>query len=232
MSSKSKFFLAICFIILDMFLILGFLIVRNATMVNTLKKEVLELNKLDVTRDRFNRKIVCKGEYAVVEGAIKEYLDDYAVSLQDVLKIVDDPNLSKILSYDNYSKDGPDFVNSLDYLKTTKDSFNENIDSLVSNLEEENIIKFIKEKEKNQYYVDLYTDLMLNDDMKDSFEETKKLLVKNKAMVNNALDVSTDVINFLVSNKGEWILDNGQIKFNTNEQFEYYNNLIMKVNAK
>lgn len=215
-----------------MFLIIGFLVVRDATMLNTLKKEVLELNKLDVTTDRFNSEIVSSGDYAVVEKAIKEYLDEYAVLLQEVLLIVDDSKLTTILSYDNYVKDGPEFTESLNYLNTTKERFNKNIDILVNNLEEDNIKGFINNKIDDPYYIDLYIELMLNEDMKDSFEETKKLLVKTKSKVSNVIDVSNEVLQFLVLNKEDWVVEDGEIKFRTDELFNHYNSLIAKINTK
>ena len=120
MSNKKKFFLVFLFILLDMFLLIGYLVIRDATMLNDLKKEVRSLSKLDITKDRYNKSIKTSGDYAVVEKSIKTYLDDYAVLLQDVLSVVKDPKLVKILSYDNYSKDGPEFTESLKYLEDTK----------------------------------------------------------------------------------------------------------------
>lgn len=232
MSTRNKFLLVFCFIILDMFLLIGFLVVRDATMLNTLKKEVIELNKLDVTTDRFNRDIVSSGNYAIVEEAIKEYLDDYAVLLQEVLQVVDDSKLTTILSYNNYVNDGPEFSESLKYLKKLKEDFNGNIDVLVNNLEEDNIKSFINNKIDDQYYIDLYVELMLNDDMKDGFEETKKLLVKTKTKVNNVIDISNEVLEFLISNNDSWVVEDGEIKFQTEELYNYYNTLISKINTK
>jgi hypothetical protein len=229
MSTKKKVFLVVAFIILDIVLVVTFLSVRDVTMLNDLKKEVNELNKLDISKDRYNRKIVTKGNYAIVEKAIKKYLDDYAVLLQDSLKVVKDPTLTSILSYDNYASDGPDFVKSLDYLKNSKESFNKNIDLLLSDLEEDTIKNYINDKTDNQYYIDLYRDLMLNDDMKDSFSETKELLLHSKTQMNNIFDTSSEALTFLVNNKDNWKLEDNQIKFLEEDLYNQYIGILSKI---
>ena len=109
-----------------MFLLIGFLVIRDATLLNTLKKEEKELLDLDITRSRYQRNIQSRGSYAMVEETIKNYLDDYAVLLQDTLSVMDDEFLTKILSYDNYCNDGPDFNESFVYLDGKKKYFNSN----------------------------------------------------------------------------------------------------------
>lgn len=229
MSSRRKFLLIFCFIILDMFLLIGFLVIRDATLLNNLEKEVLELTKLDITKDRYNRKIKSRGNYAIVEGAIKEYLDDYATSLQEVLAVIKDKNLTKILSYDNYSTDGPDFKKSFTYLSDTKKDFNNKIDKLIENSEENKITSYINTKITDPYYIGLYKDLMSTEDIIDEFNETRTLLEKTKVRVNNVFDVSTEVLNFLVTNKDSWSVEDGEIKFLTTDLYNYYITLVGKL---
>lgn len=229
MSTKKKIFLVLGFIVLDIFLVVLFFTIRDNVMLNSLKKEVNQLNKLDVTKDRYNRKIVTKGGYAIVETAIKEYLDDYAVLLQDSLEVVKNPELTKILSYDNYVNDGPDFVKSLDYLNKNKESFNKNIDLLLSDLEEDKIKNYINDKTDSEYYRKLYVEFMLNDDMMDSFTDTKKLLTHTKAQMNNIYDTSIEVLTFLSNNKDNWKVEDGEIKFLEEDLFNQYNSLISKL---
>ena len=148
MSTRRKFFMIFCFIVLDAFLLIGFLAIRDATSINQLKKEVNELTKLSIVNDRYNRSIKTKGGYAIVETSIKEYLDNYAVSVQEVSDLIHDPKLAKILSYDNYLEDGPDFQNSIAYLNESKKTFNDEIDQLLVDLEEEQIMENIVSLQK------------------------------------------------------------------------------------
>lgn len=229
MSIRRKFLLIFCFIVLDMFLLVGFLVIRDATLLNDLEKEVYELSKLDITKDRFNRSIKSRGNYAIVEKAIKEYLDNYATSLQEISDIVNSQELKTILSYDNYLKDGPEFKKSLSYLKNTKEEFNQKLDRLITNLDEDKITNYINKKITDPYYVNLYKDLMLGKEMTQGFNETEKTLNKLKISINNVLDVSLEVLSFLVTNKDSWELENGEIKFMTNDLYTYYNTLIGKI---
>lgn len=232
MSSRRKFFLVFCFILLDMFLVIGFLVIMDATILNDLKNEVNELSKLDITKDRYNRRIKSRGNYAVVEKAIKEYLDEYALSLQEVFAIMNDEQLTKMLSYDNYMEDGPEFKESLNYLSITKEDFNEKIDKLIDDLEEDNISNYINSKIADPYYISLYRELMFDDAMKEEFADTRSLLKRTKKSVNNIFDVSTEVLNFLILNNGTWTVEDGEIKFLTVDLYNYYNSLIGKVNVE
>ena len=141
MSIRKKFFLVFIFILLDMGILIGYLVVKDATTLNNLKNEVDELTKMDLTKDRFNTKIKCSGNYGVIEKTIKGFLDDYALSLKDTMKIVDDPDFTTLLSYDNYKSDGPKFEKSFKYIKENRELFNDNINYLIVSLDEDSIIE-------------------------------------------------------------------------------------------
>ena len=87
MSTKRKFFFIFLFVLLNMFLLVSFLVIRDATRLNNLKKEVNSLSKLDVTKDRYNLKIKTSGKYGVVEKAIKKYkANPKTYSMEEVKK--------------------------------------------------------------------------------------------------------------------------------------------------
>ena len=81
MSTRKKFFFVFLFIILDAFLITGFFVIRDATMVNVIEKETDKLASLDLATDRFNLKVKAKGKYGKVEDNMKSYLDDISFGL-------------------------------------------------------------------------------------------------------------------------------------------------------
>lgn len=229
MSNRQKFVLIFCFIIIDMFLLIGFLVIRDATLLNDLKKEIAYLEKLDITLDRYNLPIKSSGGYAIVEKSIKEYLDSHALLLQDILDMMRDEKLLTILSYTNYSTDGPDFKKSIAYLEKAKADFNKDINLLIADFDEEKIKGYINTKTQDPYYQDLYVDLMLNDNMRESFLTTVNLLEKTKIKINNVFDVSREVIDFLILNKEAWKVEDGEIKFLTEDLYNNYNFLISKI---
>lgn len=229
MSNKKKFFIIFLFILLDSFLLVGYLVIRDKTNLTNLKKEVNEINKLDITKDNFDRRIKTSGDYALVEKTIKNYLIDYSNGVQEVKNTMNDSRLTKILSFDNYSTDGFEFVESFKYLNSKKEEFNKEIDSLINKSDKKNIEKYIDKKIKDNYYNNLCNELMVTDERIKSLEETKKTLEEIKSKVNKIIDTSTEVLNLLKDNKDDCILEDGQIKFKSKQVYDKYNELINKI---
>lgn len=229
MSNKKKFFIIFLFIILDSFLLVGYLVIRDNANLNTLKKEVNELNKLDMTKDRYNRRIRTSGSYALVEKTIKNYLDDYSLGIQDIKDIMNDEELKKVLSYDNYQKDGFEFTESFSFLEKKEKDFNSKIDKLLDNSKKETIEKYIDEKVEDEYYNNLCTELMITDNRMKEFEKTKKTLEEIKTKVNNVISVSREVLTLLRDNKDNCVLEDNQIKFKSKSVYDKYNELVAKI---
>lgn len=229
MSNKKKFFIIFLFILLDTFLLIGYLVIRDKTNLADLEKEVKEINKLDITKDNYNRRIKTSGNYALVERTIKNYLNDYSKGIQKVKNTMSDSKLTKILSFDNYTSDGFEFVESFKYLNSEKESFNKEIDSLIEKSNKKNIEKYINKKIKDNYYNNLCTELMITDERMKSLEETKKTLEEIKSKVNKVIDTSTEVLNLLKDNKDDCVLEDGQIKFKSKAVYDKYNELTNKI---
>ena len=229
MSTKKRVVLILVIIIIDVILVASYLVFKDATALNKFNHEMEEIKKLDISSDNYDREIKSTGNYAVVEKAIKDYLNDYSSNIEDTLSVINDTKLMGILSYDNYTKDGPDFKDSISYLNSEHEKFNKDIDKLISMLEEENIKEYIRTKTKNDYYISLYEDFMLDDIMLDQFNKNKDLLENSKIKVNNVLETSLEVLNFLVTYKDSWVTEDGEIKFQTEDLYNYYNTLISKL---
>ena len=229
MSNKKKFFIIFLFILLDSFLLVGYLVIRDKTNLTNLKKEVKEINKLDITKDSYNRRIKTSGDYALVEKTIKNYLNDYSNGVQKVKSTMNASKLTKVLSFDNYSTDGFEFVESFKYLSSEKESFNKEIDLLIKKSDKKYIEKYIDKKIKDSYYNNLCTELMITEERVKSLEETKNTLEEIKTKVNKIIDTSTEVLNLLKDNKDDCVLEDGQIKFKSKAVFDKYNELTNKI---
>lgn len=229
MTKRKKFFFIFCFIIIDAILVVGFLVIRDATSLSKLDNEMSIIYKKDITKDRYNTKLKSNGGYAVVEKTIKDYLDYYAVNIQKLSQMLDDPKLAEMLSYDNYSKDGPNFNESLKYLEDNKKSFNKIVDELLENMNEDNISKRILEKTDDSYYISLYKDIMFSDEMSDELNNINDLLNNVKTDANDIYDTCITVLNYLKVYQGEWALEDGEIKFKTQDMYDYYTGLVNKV---
>ena len=133
------------------------------------------------------------------------------------------------MSVDNYSNDGPEFVASLQYIDEKQKQFNEDIDQLIENCDEDKIKKYIDEVIDNHYYVKLYQDLMLDKDMSKDFVVSKQILEDQKKKINLIFDTSRETFQFLKNSNNDWEISDGQIKLRTTALVDQYNNLVNKI---
>lgn len=229
MTKKKKIMYLIFFISLDVFLLYGFLTIHNATMLNYIRKEVSKLESKDLASDSFSYKVVTMGGYATVEKAIKSYLYDYSSLLKETNDIVIDDKLKKVLSYDNYQNDGPLFNESFLYLEDRKETFNKNIDILISKCDKDRIKNNINNKSNISYFKNLYNELFVTDHFIGEFKDNKSLLIATKEKMNNIYNTCLETLNYLSSEKDNWVIEDGEIKFQTKEMYDKYMNLISKV---
>ncbi len=226
---KRNVIIGIVFIFVVILSLFGYFLYTDLKQEDILREEIKTLASKEITKDRYNSSVKTRGDYAVVEKAIKDYLDEYAVTCQSVLKIMDDKTLINMLSAENYKNDGPDFNTSKKYLSDTKTKLNEELDRLTTMTSSEEIMKNIEEKHLDKYYNDLYKELMLNGIAEKDFENAKGYLETASERVNNLLNTEEEVINLLVANKGKWKIQNDKIVFDEVNTLNAYNELIKKV---
>lgn len=229
MNFKRKSSYVIVFIFIDILLCASLYFIIDATNINLLKKEITSLSKLDISVDKINKDGKTYFKYRIVENTIKDFLNDYSYKINEVYEFVDDDKLIKILSYDNYLNDGPEFNDSKHYLVDRKIKFNNIINELEKILEEDNIKKLIRNKITNEYYITLYDEMIFSDEFNEQFENNRIFLKELRDKYNNIYDTSLEVLNFLSLYKDSWKLENGEIKFINNDLLNYYNNLISKI---
>ena len=229
MNFKRKSSYVIVFIFIDILLCASLYFIIDATNINLLKKEITSLSKLDISVDKINKDSKTYFKYRIVENTIKDFLNDYSYKINEVYDFIDDDKLIKILSYDNYLNDGPEFNDSKHYLVDNKIKFNNIINELEKILEEDNIKKLIRNKITNEYYITLYDEMIFSDEFNEQFENNRIFLKELRDKYNNIYDTSLEVLNFLSLYKDSWKLENGEIKFINNDLLNYYNSLISKI---
>lgn len=232
MNRNRKIIFVFIILLVVLFLFLGFLMINNIVEEKKLENEINSLMNLDITTDHYNTAIKCNGEYALVEKAIKDYLDSYAVDFQSVLTLKNDQQFLSLLSVSNYAVDGPEFFKSIEYVEIEKEKFNNSINALIVKCDEKKIKKNIYNYTSDSYFVNLYNELMLNDNMSDDFNATKNELENLKENVNVIFNTSLEIFHFLKLHQGEWEIQEDQIKFKTIELVAAYNNLISQVNIQ
>lgn len=204
----------------------GVSVVLDLQQEKLLREEIENIESLDITKDRYNTAIKTKGDYAKVEESIKKFLDDYAVLIQDTLRIIEDERLQTMLSIENYQQDGKDFTSSKEYLTSTKETFNTNMQKLAFMTSEESVMSYINNKDLDEYYIDLYRELALGKNAKEELEKSAADLESAKDTFNNLLDTELNVLNFLSENQDQWSLTDTNILFDNAALLLQYNLLL------
>ena len=169
--------------------------------------------------------------YKEREKAIKEYMDEYAINYQQVLKLVNDEKSLVLLSADNYKQDGPEFIKTKEYITDTKTKFNKSFDKLSKMSSEKYIMENITKQNLGTYYENLYKELMFNKMItRQELNNIKTELDKDKKELINRLETEEAVINFLIENKDNWTVNNDKIVFKKTETLNQYNELVGKIN--
>lgn len=224
---KKKVIVIAAIVVLAIIGLIGYVSVSDLRQGVLIRKEVDTIGKLDITKDDIDMTIKTKGNYAIVEKAIKEYMNTYSLNCKELMKILEDEKIAQILTAQNYKNDGPDFTNTKKYISDTKLNFNEKINILIDMTNEEKMMEKINNENLEENFVELYKELMLGEQIKVDLQETVQELQKTNTLINNMLDVQEKVINLLTSNKGKWSVNSDdEIEFQTQKLVDEYNNLI------
>ena len=173
-----------------------------------------------------NTTTVTSGEFAVVEETVKEYFKEYSNLRQQFMKRVNDSKLQSVLTPENYEQDGPEFTESIKYINTAKEEFNNIADELLNLLSTENIETRIQDKDIGDYYKDLYKGYFIdNNDLSSTFQETYQDTLDDRTLMNNLYDNEIEILSFLTENKEHWeVLDN-KLTFNNQEMANSFNEM-------
>ena len=223
---KKKIAIAIIAVLVLAALVIAGMVYYNVAQTGILVEEVNALSELDLSKDEVDMTIKTKGDYAVVEKNIKEYLADYGTKTKEVIGIMENEQLVGVLSVENYKEDGPDFVKTKEYIQTTKQDFTNKMNELINMTSEETIMKKIEGQGLSQDYIDLYRDLMMDEEIAQELKTAKEELEKSAEQINTLLSVQEQVINLLANNKGKWAVNGEQIQFSSRIVLDKYNELV------
>ena len=173
-----------------------------------------------------NTTTVTSGEFAVVEETVKEYFKEYSNLRQQFMERVNDSKLQSVLTPENYEQDGPEFTESINYINTAKEEFNNIADGLLNLLSKENIEERIQEKNIGDYYKELYKEYFMdNNELSATFQETYQDTLDDRTLMNNLYDNEIEILSFLTENKEHWeVLDN-KLTFDDQELANTFNEM-------
>ena len=233
MGKKKIVFIVIGIIILVLLGIFGYMVVDEMNQTNKLIIEVDEVsqmfNQTSLDYEIIEQKLstnVSKGDYLVVEKAVKQYLSDALASMKELQSVVDDDRITTLLTIDNYAEDGPDFVNTKEYIQNTRTALENLKNEFISYTTQEKMDEYISDKGLDEYYIELYNELMGGDKiMQADIEELESSLDS----IINMLSNTEVVIDFLIENKDSWQLQGENIVFFSNDLVNEYNELTSNI---
>lgn len=165
------------------------------------------------------------GDCAIVEQAIKECFKDIINTSIDLSDIIQEEQIQKILTAENYKTDGSDFLASTAYLSDVKTRIEEEKNTFLELCTEEKIMSYINQKTEDEYLIDLYRQIMIGEGEIIKPEDKEKFDTSIE-LINKILNVEEQVINMLKENKDNWIIQNDTIMFYSNELLQQYNSLV------
>lgn len=229
-----KILIAIGVVVALIVLLLTIIIIKDLNQEEKLRQELNEIDSLinfdEFDYDKVNERLgktISSGDYLVVEKAAKKYLKDTIDITLNYVTLVTDEKFSNVLTLENYQEDGPDFINTKLYIKNTKEQIEDNKNKILNQFNNETVLSYIENKNLDSYYIDFYKSLAFSSEAE--ITKNKQEIEQNINEIINTLNVYDEVINFLITNKNDWIIEGEYIVFSNEEIHDQYNELLLKL---
>lgn len=228
--SKKNILLIIGAIIVICIAAIAYLVVIDLKQEDLLKKEIVNISNKDLLTDNYDIEVKTTGDYAYVEEAVKKFYKELSDSVKTMNFYLNDEELTNILSAENLAADGPHFQKSYQILEETRKNSTEAIKKIANLCEEETIKNLIDKDKVDVYYYELYQKLMYTKEDLEDFAETKQEMQTLSENLNIFLDQVKGMLNMLENNSSSWVIENGQLYFDTDELVAEYNTLYSELN--
>ena len=213
---------------------IGILVVKDFKQEDILRQEMLEFENLtraeNIDLDQIDqriRELKTTGDYGVLEKAMKDYLADVVNVSVDIANILNDERIVNALTPENYQEDGPDFVQTKQFLEESKTNLEQYKNEVLQLLTNEGAMSYIENKNLDDYYVDLYKEIALSEDT--ALDEDNAEIEASLDEATRILDIESQVINLLSENQNSWEIDGDTIVFNNSTLQNQYNDLVGQI---
>lgn len=210
----------------------GYFVFSDMAQERSLDRELAQISQLTAStpidtqqvHSRLSR-TVTKGDYAVVEQAIKAYLKDGFDNIERIAQILGDEKITSLLTAQNYIEDGKDFVNSLNYIDSTISELRQRADDYQTFLTGERASSYIEGKDLDEYYVELYMSKFASDPQQAEDQTVQDAIEE----VISILSTSKEILQLLASNQNSWYVEEQTLVFSDEELSDRYNELIAEL---
>lgn len=195
----------------------------NDSQLALLSEEAEKISTMDIMSEEIDKEIKTKGNYAVVEQTIKDYISEVYTVYNGITELCNNSNLSSILSAENIQTDATEFTSSKETISNFRNELNDYASKCDTLLDENNIISKIEEKNLSNKYVQLYKDIFITENTSKELETAKNDLTSAVDTLNKTLDGLDKTLDFLKNNSQYWTISDGKIQFNNVKVLgEYY----------
>ncbi len=230
---KKKLLIGVAILVALFLILVGYYVIFDMNQESKLRKEMEELSQLansddiDMQKiDQYLSRTITKGDYAVVEKACKAYLRDGLNNIVEIILLLDDEQMTSLLTIENYIEDGKDFIETKQYIANTKDELETCKEQYREFLTEEKAMSYIEGKGLDDYYIDFYKRELIGDINRDETDEMLEQTVDDMIAI---LTNSETVIDFLIENADHWQLSEENIMFDDTRFQKEYEELLSKV---
>ncbi len=226
---KAKVLITVISMFFVIMIFLCIMLYNNTKQEDILKDDIYIILNSDITSYTYDNTTKTIGDYAKVEKYIKKYIAEYSNAASEIIEIKTNKTFTSILSADNYTSDGKEFNNSINFITNTENTIDENIKKMEEMSKKKNIVKYIEKLNLSDYYVDLYKEIMLDTSVKSALEEAYNKVKASSTTIKNILTIQSDVLNLLKNNKDNWDVKDGKIVFKKSDLLAQYNDLVNKI---
>ena len=197
----------------------------NTKQMALLTGEANKILETDLTEYNIDFGIKTDENYGKVEEAIKEYISNLKNIYVEMKEIASGINPNTIFSAQNMQDKKLDEIEKI--LEGYKEKSRELIDEYKELITEEKIIENINKAKfsgREDYYINLYNGIMLNETMQNKFMKLDEEIKNEKGKLYEKLNKIEKMKDFFEEYEDSWIIKDGQVQFtNVNRMIEYYN---------
>ena len=168
--------------------------------------------------------IVTKGDYGIIEKAIKSYIKDTALVAEKIIDAMNSEEFGTIISIENFEEDGKEFTESKEFIKATRENLEQYKEEYGNQFDEEKIMSYINDKNLDEYYVDLYKNEVLT-----VSQEDNQTVQDSIDQVIDLLDKMEDAIDYLIENKDDWNVIDGSLMFLDQDKLDEYQDILSRI---
>lgn len=229
MTSKRRICFIFIFLIFIIFISVGYFFINRKVQEDKLFSDVLQISHLNYIEDYKFPSSTVTNQFLDVEKNIEQYLKLFSRQASKVILYGDDSKLESLLSTNNYLEDGPEFLDSISYIKEKKSSFEQDMNSLLLYFEKSYIRNYISNCKLPSYYKKLFNQAMFSNGIYDNLIILKDDFLDSASYINHIYQRSLEVLEFLSSHSADWKIENNEIQFSTEELVNQYMELVSEI---